>query len=295
MDKELRNLLHARARAIMTSMKHYKGGTHRWQGYTGESLDSIEDDKGILFFRKKDYFGANDYKRMYIAFQNINVRNSKTAPIFDAPIQEGSAQETSSFYNVLTNDSGAELERSFTFSTSETITEMNEIQAGVEASINYKLSIGGDASPVKHELDIGLKVTTAYTKQKSTEKGTSAETSTSVTVPPHSQVSLSAIRRLSKFKQKIKFSGLPEHTIEIYSENDYRFKWNSMENFINVVSGKGKVGWTLNKAFRKNRIWWNGGLKEIMEAYRRELNFETVHFFEKSITGNVLVKDLRKK
>ena len=294
MNKELRDILHTRARAIMASMKHFTGGKHRWQGYKGEDLDSIEDNKGILFFRKKDYYGANDYKKMYIAFQNINVINSKTPPIFDAPVQEGKAKEISSFYNILTNDSNAELTRSFTYSTSETITEMNEIQAGVEASINYKLSIGGDASPVKHELDIGLKVTTAYTKQKSTEKGSSAETSTSVTVPPHSQVSLSAIRRLSKFKQKIKFSGLPEHTIEIYSENDYRFKWASMDNFIQVVSGKGKVGWTLNKAFRKNRIWWNGGLKSIVESYRKELSFDTTHYFEKSITGNVLVKDLKK-
>ena len=281
MDKRIIETLSHRAREIADKLAKHLGG--HWEGYSWEEDLNIEipTEGQIRFERKKDSLHAR------VIFTDISPAKVIDKEMGEPVLLGTTIQDVQS--SVIRNESeDIDVDRDYSVTIEETTTTTDEVGVTVGLELRQMFGYGGELSPVSGETEITASVETAFTK--SWEAGTTAgrETSTSISVPPMTEATVTTQRSLKNFEQTSTFTAGIEHKVSIWSDDKYRYDWDSVAELRRTLKGESPSDIALGDHFRKNPAS-EGDIYSMTEPKNTIITFDKTVKFDKAVSGDVSV------
>ena len=135
-----------------------------------------------------------------------NIKPKLNASVVYKPIKIKNEKVISSYFGNYPNHTSSEVEVSETYEESTTHTDTNTISASVEASLEQTIGYGSELYGVSGETKIGISVQTGYEKLLSDEKVLSSTKQFTLTVKPHSKVTVMENKKIVDAIQTIDFT-----------------------------------------------------------------------------------------
>ena len=247
MDQAILDVLHGRARRIGSHLARWlpTTGVHNdWIGYGGEPLAIRIISPGTVRFSRDGVDLAT------IQFENI-VPKEITREILHEPVLLGDQRTNVTSTKIVNSGVSGDVTRTFQLTVSKTTNRSHSVGVSVTNSIKAKIGTP-DVAPVQAELEISASITADYNHTFGSSETESNTTSTTVVVPPGKVAFFNTSRYISNFEQRTEYWCNLDHTIAIYSRDDFRHVWNSLSEFEEALGGLAPETITLATYFRDN-------------------------------------------
>ena len=282
------NKLKARAKAIAVCVARHltpeQGKVNDWAGFQN-SQDLIVERLTDNHFR----FKRNDLA--YIDFKNFVPSGIERQTIHE-PVLTGNPEVTDVSTTSIINQGTSRVTREYELSIEESKTMQHDV--GTEITAGFKATLGtGALSPVKAELQVSASITANYKFSHGTTSKTTRKTKTKVQVEPNKVATVTTKRTISNFHQRCEYWSDIEHSIRIYSKDDWTHDFDSVAEFRKMLRGEASRDTPLAVEWR-NQYTAIPSLTEVsvLTACPKCLvHMDKLITFKNAVTGDVTVTE----
>ena len=269
-----------------------KGNGSRWSDYRNFDYNKLRHrviEDGLLFYRSDQ-----PEDKCWIKLTNLSpkkLENSKQ----HKPILSGTKIADVYKNEISNNSKDIPLQSSYTYKSTNTTTVNEDYGLDIATTISNTFTAGNDNTAVKNETTFTTQVSASYHKGVGHSEDNSREITNSVTIPPMTKVIIEAETKKSNYKQKQEFWSSLTFKIEFYSHHDFLAKYDSIEDLIQAVNGKGPVD-ADGDVGQLNKEWSNEPIPFYAKRWLDMNKDATVHYetevkFDKAVTGTASIKE----